>query len=87
MEAATRAEANDEAVAKAEERAAQHKARLDGVVAQLDSEKEECQRVKAAATEAAAVAAARRRWSCDARRRPSRRGGGAEAPPRRGARG
>ena len=51
-------EANDEAVAKAEERAAQHKARLDGVVAQLDSEKEECQRVKAAATEAAAVAAA-----------------------------
>jgi hypothetical protein len=36
-------------VAKSEERAAQHKARLDGVIAQLDSEKEENRRVEAGA--------------------------------------
>ena len=51
-------EQGDQAVQNAEERAAQHKARLDGVIAQLDSEKEEVVRVKRAADAAAQLAAA-----------------------------
>jgi kinesin family protein C1 len=50
---------NDAAVADAEQRAAHHKARLDGVVAQLESEKAECARVKSAAATATAAAEAR----------------------------
>jgi kinesin family protein C1 len=51
-------EQGDQAVQNAEERAAQHKARLDGVIAQLDSEKEEVCRVKRAADAAAQLAQA-----------------------------
>ena len=50
---------NDAAVADAEQRVALHKARLDGVIAQLDSEKQECARVKTASASQIAAAEAR----------------------------
>ena len=50
---------NDKRVADAELRAATHKTRLDGVIAQLDSEKAECLRVKTASATSVAAAEAK----------------------------